>query len=137
MPIDALQLCASYLSPRPGTTPRGHRFGVLSDEQLDHANAHGLEIWAYSPLLGGAYDNPAKPIPAEYDHPASTLRLAVLDEVAAELDAGRGQVIFAWLLRHGIRPMLGGSKLDQLDVAMDAVLMDLPDDALARLDAPV
>jgi aryl-alcohol dehydrogenase-like predicted oxidoreductase len=32
--------------------------------------------------------------------------------------------------------MLGASKLHQLDIAMDAALMDLPDDAVDRLDAP-
>ncbi len=135
MPIDVLQLCATYLASRPLTRPKGHPFGVLSEEQLDHARTQGLEVWAYSPLLGGSYDNPAKQIPPEYDHPGTTRRLAVLDEVADKLGTGRGEVIFAWLLRHGIRPMLGGSKLDQLDLAMDAALMDLPDDALERLDA--
>lgn len=137
VPIDALQLCASYLAPRPWTRPKGHPFGVLSDEQMDYAQTNGLEVWAYSPLLGGAYDNPAKHIPAEYDHPGTTQRLAALDEVADKLGTGRSEVVFAWLLRHGIRPMLGGSKLEQLDLAMDAALMDLPDDALDRLDAPV
>jgi aryl-alcohol dehydrogenase-like predicted oxidoreductase len=137
VPLDVLQLCASYLAPRPWTRPKGHRFGVLDDEQLDYAETNGLEVWAYSPLLGGAYDNPAKQIPPEYDHPGTTQRLAALDEVADKLGTGRSEVIFAWLLRHGIRPMLGGSKVDQLDLAMDAALMELPDDALERLDAPV
>ncbi|MGH3368211.1 MAG: aldo/keto reductase [Nocardioidaceae bacterium] len=62
-PIDVLQLCASYVAPRPGTRPKGHRFGVLSDEQLDYARTHGLEVWAYSPLLRGAYDNPDRQLP--------------------------------------------------------------------------
>jgi aryl-alcohol dehydrogenase-like predicted oxidoreductase len=136
IPIDALQLCATYLAPRPRTTPSGHRFGVLSAEQLDYAQTNSLEVWAYSPLLGGSYDNPAKQIPTEYDHPGTTQRLAVLDEVADKLGTERSQVVFAWLLKHGIRPMLGASKLHQLDIAMDAALMDLPDDAVDRLDAP-
>jgi aryl-alcohol dehydrogenase-like predicted oxidoreductase len=136
IPIDALQLCATYLAPRPRTTPSGHRFGVLSEEQLDYAQTNSLEVWAYSPLLGGSYDNPAKQIPTEYDHPGTTQRLAVLDEVADKLGTERSQVVFAWLLKHGIRPMLGASKLHQLDIAMDAALMDLPDDAVDRLDAP-
>ncbi|MDX6298238.1 MAG: hypothetical protein QOI51_2095 [Nocardioidaceae bacterium] len=137
VPLDVLQLNATYLAPRPWTTPKGHPFGVLSAEQMDYAQTNGLEVWAYSPLLGGAYDNPAKQIPSEYDHPGTTRRLAALDEVADKLGTGRSEVIFAWLLRHGIRPMLGGSKLDQLDLAMDAALMELPDDALEHLDAPV
>ncbi|WP_238015855.1 aldo/keto reductase [Dactylosporangium sp. AC04546] len=136
-PIDALQLNATYLRPRPGTLPPGvvHRFGVLSDEQADYAQAHGLELWAYTPLLSGAYDNPAKDIPEVYDHPGNTARLAALDAVAAETGAARGQVVLAWLVSRGVRPMLGGSRLDQLDSALDAVALALTADQLERLDA--
>jgi len=135
-PFEALQLNATYLRPRPGTLPPGvvHRFGVLSDEQSDYAAEHGLDLWAYTPLLGGAYDNPAKTIPEIYDHPGNTARLAILDEVAAELGATRGQVVLAWLVSRGIQPMLGGSKLDQLDSAFDGVALQVPADLLRRLD---
>ena len=135
--FDALQLNATYLRPRPGTLPPGvvHRFGVLSDEQVDFAAEHGLEVWAYTPLLSGAYDNPAKDIPEVYDHPGNTVRLAALDAVTAETGAARGQVVLAWLLSRGIRPMLGGSKLDQLDAALDGVELKLSPDQLERLDA--
>lgn len=135
--FDALQLNATYLRPRPGTLPPGvaHRFGVLSEEQADYAAEHGMDVWAYTPLLSGAYDNPAKSIPEVYDHPGNTARLAVLDAVAAEVDATRGQVVLAWLLSRGIRPMLGGSKLDQLDSALDGVGLELPTELLQRLNA--
>ncbi len=136
VPIDALQLNATYLRPRPGTNPTSHRFGLLSDEQRDYADAHGMEVWAYTALLSGAYDDPAKPIPDEYDHPGSTRRLEVLDEVAAELGATRGQTVLAWHVAHGVRPILGGSRVDQLDSAMDAVGLVLTPDQTARLDAP-
>ncbi|WP_127472553.1 aldo/keto reductase [Microbacterium sulfonylureivorans] len=135
-PIDALQHNSTYLRPRPGTNPTNHAFGVLSDEQGDYAEAHGLEVWAYTPLLSGAYDNPAKPIPDIYDHPGNAGRLAVLDEVAAELGATRGQTVLAWHVARGIRPMLGGSKLDQLDAALDAVRLPLTADQRRRLDEP-
>ncbi|MEV0560904.1 aldo/keto reductase [Dactylosporangium sp. NPDC050588] len=136
-PFDALQLNATYLRPRPGTLPPGvvHRFGVLSDEQADYAKEHGMDVWAYTPLLSGAYDNPMKPIPDVYDHPGNTARIAALDAVAAETGAARGQVVLAWLLSHGLRPMLGGSKVDQLDSALDGVALALSADQLARLDA--
>ncbi|WP_194408858.1 aldo/keto reductase [Microbacterium cremeum] len=139
IPIDALQLNATYLRVRPGTRPPGveHRFGVLSDEQRDYADEHGLEVWAYTPLLSGAYDNPAKTIPEQYDHVGNDRRLGVLDDVAAELGATRGQTVLAWHVAHGVRPMLGGSKVEQLDAAMDAVRLTLTVDQLARLDAAV
>jgi aryl-alcohol dehydrogenase-like predicted oxidoreductase len=136
--IDALQLNSTYLRVRPGTRPPGveHPFGVLSNEQRDYAEAHGLEVWAYTPLLGGAYDNPDKAIPEVYDHPGNTRRLAVLDEVAAELGATRGQTVLAWHVAHGVRPMLGGSKPAQLDAALDAVRLPLTSAQIARLDEP-
>lgn len=139
IPIDAFQLSASYLRPRPGTLPPGnvHPFGVLDDEQRDYADANGVEIWAYTPLLSGAYDNPGKEIPEVFDHPGSNRRLAELDKAAAELGTGRGEVVLAWLLAHGIRPMLGGSKLDQLDTALRGVRLDLPAELVARMDAAV
>lgn len=136
VPIDALQLNATYLRPRPGTNPTSHPFGVLSDEQRDFADTHGLELWAYTPLLSGAYDDTAKPVPEEYDHPGNARRLEALDQVAAELGATRGQTVLAWHVAHGVRPMLGGSRVDQLDVAMDAVGRVLTADQTARLDAP-
>ncbi|TCC00400.1 aldo/keto reductase [Micromonospora zingiberis] len=136
-PIDALQLNATYLRVRPGTRPDGvvHPHGVLSDEQADHARTHRLEIWAYTPLLSGAYDNPAKPIPQVYDHPGNTRRLAAVDAVAGDIGATRGQVVLAWLVSRGIRPILGGSKLHQLDAALDGVALRLDDAQLARLDS--
>lgn len=134
-PIDALQHNSTYLRPRPGTNPTDHPFGVLSDEQREYAETHRLEVWAYTPLLSGAYDNPAKAIPEIYDHPGTTHRLEALDAVAAEVGATRGQTVLAWHVARGIRPMLGGSKLDQLDVAMDAVRISLTEDQVARLDS--
>lgn len=73
LPIDALQLNATYLRARPGVRPAGvvHPFGLLSDEQRDIAREHRMEIWAYTPLLGGAYDDPAKQIDPVYDHRAT------------------------------------------------------------------
>jgi aryl-alcohol dehydrogenase-like predicted oxidoreductase len=136
-PFDALQLNATYLRPRPGTLPPGvvHRFGVLSDEQRDYAAEHGLEIWAYTPLLSGAYDNPAKEIPAVYAHPGNTARLTALDEVAADVGASRGQVVLAWLVGEGIRPMLGGSTVAQLESALEGVALKLSDDHRQLLTA--
>ncbi|MEU6020074.1 aldo/keto reductase [Micromonospora sp. NPDC047134] len=137
LPIDALQLNATYLRVRPGTRPDGvvHPHGVLSDEQLDFARAHRMEVWAYTPLLTGAYDNPAKPIPQVYDHPGNTRRLAALQEVARATGATRSQVVLAWLVSQGIRPILGGSKLHQLDTALEGVALTLEEAHLARLNS--
>lgn len=139
VPIDAFQLNSTYLRTRPGALPPGvaHPFGVLSDEQRDFARENGIETWAYTPLLSGAYDNPAKQVPEVYDHPGTARRLAVLEEIAAARGHGRGQIVLAWQLARGIRPIVGGSKLDQLDIAMDAASIALTAEEIARMDAPV
>ncbi|MEV4738219.1 MULTISPECIES: aldo/keto reductase [unclassified Microbacterium] len=138
LPIDAFQLNSTYLRTRPGTLPPGvvHPFGVLSDEQHDFATANGIETWAYTPLLSGAYDNPAKRIPEVYEHPGTQARLEALSEIAAERGLGRGQIVLAWQLAHGIRPILGGSKVAQLDAAMDAATLELSAAERFRLDQP-
>lgn len=58
-----------------------------------------------------------------------------MDAVAAELDASRSQVVLAWLVAHGIRPILGGSTVGQLQEALAGVRLVLSDDQSARLDA--
>lgn len=139
VPIDAFQLNSTYLRTRPGTLPPGvaHPFGVLSDEQRDFARDNGIEVWAYTPLLSGAYDNQAKPVPEVYDHPGTTRRLAVLEEIAAARGVGRGQIVLAWQLARGIRPIVGGSRVEQLDAAMDAASISLTAQEHDRLDTPV
>ena len=138
-PVDAMQLSRSYLVPRPGAQPEGqnHRFGIMSDEQVDFAAENGLDLWAYTPLLSGAYDNAAKPISDTYEHSGTERRLAALDAVASELGVSRGQVVLAWLVggSPSITPILGGSRLEQLDSALQGVALELPPELRGRLDA--
>jgi len=136
VPVDAVQLSATYLRPRPGALPEGnvHPFGVLDDELADYARVHALDVWAYTPLLSGAYDNPAKVVPEVYDHPGTARRLEALTQVAGDLGVARGQVVLAWLLAHGVRPILGGSKPEQLDAALAGVRLVLTAEDLRRLD---
>ncbi|HLS72864.1 MAG TPA: aldo/keto reductase [Actinomycetaceae bacterium] len=137
VPIDALQLNATYFRARSGTRPASvsHPFGVLSEEQLDHARATRMEVWAYSPLLTGAYNNPDKALDEVYQHEGNARRDAALNQVSADLGISRSQVVLAWLTAHGIRPVLGGSKLDQLDAALDAVAQPPSAEHLDLLDS--
>lgn len=136
IPVDALQLLTTFLRVRPGLRTPGveHRFGVLDEEQLDHARATGLELWGYSPLMSGAYDNPAKPIPAEFEHVGTTRRLQALEEVSTLSGLTRSQIVLAWLLAHGIRPIVGVSTTAQLDHALDVGDQGLDPEHLAILD---
>jgi aryl-alcohol dehydrogenase-like predicted oxidoreductase len=138
-PFSALQLGLSYVQPRPFAPIDGqdHRFGVATDEALDYATCNPeLWLWAYSPLMRGSYTRPDRPFPEAYDHPGTTRRLAVLGEVAEEIGASRNQVVLAWLAggRPAITPIVGVSRPEQLDEAIEGVSIELTDDQRRRLD---
>lgn len=133
----ALQHRFSYLTPRPDHPVEGaaNRFGMATPEMLDYCAEEGLELWAYTALLTGSYERADRPFAEEYRHPGSDARLAALDAVAAEVGATRSQAVLAWLVAHGIRPILGGSTVEQLHDALAGVRLALSDDQLDRLDA--
>lgn len=139
--ISAVQLRETYLHTRPDArvAHEAHRFGPLSDEQRDHAALNDLEIWAYTPMLQGFYDRTDRPYPEPYEHPGTQRRLAVLTAVAAELGVPRGQVVMAWLAggTPPIRPILGGSRPEQLAAGLDGVRLALTAEQRRRLDEAV
>lgn len=135
-----LQLRYSYLQPRPMVRDHehDHRFGWITDEVLDYAEANpAVGLWAYSPLMSGAYERADRPVPDGFDHPGTARRLAVLAEVAAELGTSRSAVVLAWLAGGAPRvaPVAGVSSLDQLATAMAGIRLVLPAAARERLDA--
>ncbi|QYC44514.1 General stress protein 69 [Nonomuraea coxensis DSM 45129] len=136
-PYTYVQLRHTYLRPRPLTGPAeaGHR--LATDDMLDYVAAEpDLTLWAYNTLMYGAYTREDRPIPAIYDHPGTTARLATLREVAGELGATPNQVVLAWLMADGIVPIVGVSTMAQLDEAIGAAGLKLDGELKARLDAP-
>ncbi|MGW6471936.1 aldo/keto reductase [Streptomyces nigra] len=133
-PYTALQLRHSLLQPRPLTPlpEAGHR--LLTTEDLDLARSEGLAVWAYSALIWGSYVRPDKPLPAAYDHPGTTRVLAVLDEVAADLSATRNQVVLAWLMHRNIDPIVGASRVEQIEEALAAREVPLTDTHMTRFE---
>jgi aryl-alcohol dehydrogenase-like predicted oxidoreductase len=134
----AVQQHHTYLQPLPATQPTVvHRFGAVSDEVLHYLEHHeDMALWAYTPLLSGRYTRTDKTLPAEYDHPGTTRRLAVLDEVVAETGTNRNQVVLAWLTANpAITPIVGISTVEQLDDAIGGVSLTLTTDQRDRLDA--
>ena len=131
-PWTALQLRHSLVQPRPLTplAEDGHR--LLADEDLDLARSEGLAVWSYSSLMWGSYVRADKPLPQTYDHPGTARVLAVLDDVADELSATRNQVVLAWLMRQGIDPIVGVSRVEQIEEALAARRVRLGDEHLAR-----
>ncbi len=137
-PWSAVQLRYSYVLPRPGRQLPGDGHMHASQEQLDQAVAEGLIVWAYSPLINGAYVRADRPFPEIYDHPGTARRLEVLAEVAKEADATANQVVLAWLMggTPQISPILGASTVAQLEECLAARDLVLDDEQRARLDEP-
>lgn len=137
--FSAVQQRYSYVSPRPDVPVEGedHEFGMVGPETLDYVRSNpGWELWAYTPLLLGAYDRSDRPFTPAYDHPGTTRRLAALDEVSAELGATRGQVVLAWLGGGDppVLPIVGGSRPEYLDAAVAGVRLELSPEQRDRLD---
>ncbi|WP_158841103.1 aldo/keto reductase [Saccharothrix deserti] len=135
----AVQQHHTYLQPRPATQPTVvHRFGAVTDEVLHYLEHHpDMALWAYTPLLSGRYTRADKPLPAEYDHPGTARRLAVLDEIAAETGTNRNRVVLAWLTggNPAAIPIIGVSKVEQLDEAIAGVSLELTAEQRQRLDS--
>ena len=135
----ALQQQHSYLRPRAGHGSAS----LVDDEQLDYLREHDdLTLVAYSPILKGIYDDPAKRTGhwamGPYAGPDAEARLAALATVAAEVGAPPNQVVLAWLLRQSaptMIPLVGPRTLAQYDAAASALTVTLTDDQAARLDA--
>jgi aryl-alcohol dehydrogenase-like predicted oxidoreductase len=146
------QLCDRYGWPAPVALQQQHSYlrrraglahaSIVDDEQLDYLRAHGdLTLVAYSPILKGIYDDPAKRrghwAMGPYEGPDAEARLAALAEVAAEVGAAPNQVVLAWLLRSTdptFVPLVGPRTLAQYDAALAALDVKLTDEQATRLD---
>jgi aryl-alcohol dehydrogenase-like predicted oxidoreductase len=131
-PWTALQLRHSLVQPRPLTPlmEAGHR--MLTPDDLDLARSEGLAVWSYTSLMWGSYVRADKPLPQAYDHPGTARVLAVLDDIAGELSAPRTQVVLAWLMRQGVDPIVGASRVEQIEQALAARHVRLDEEHMAR-----
>ncbi|MFD8921404.1 aldo/keto reductase [Streptomyces sp. NPDC059569] len=131
-PLTALQLRHSLVQPRPLTPLAESAHRMLTADDLDLARSEGLAVWSYTSLMWGSYVRADKPLPQTYDYPGTTRVLAVLDDIAGELSATRNQTVLAWLMRQGIDPIVGVSRVEQIEEALGARHVRLGDEHLAR-----
>jgi aryl-alcohol dehydrogenase-like predicted oxidoreductase len=135
----ALQQQHSYLRRRAGLT----HGSIVDDEQLDYLRVHpDLTLVAYSPILKGIYDDPAKRAGhwamEPYEGPDAQARLAAVADLAAELGVTPNQAVLAWLMhqqRPAMVPLIGPRTFEQYQAALPALDLKLSGDQLARLDA--
>ncbi|MEU4604915.1 aldo/keto reductase [Kribbella sp. NPDC023972] len=136
----ALQLRYSYLQPRPFVRDHAHdhRFGWITDEVLDYAtNNPAQQLFAYSPLMSGAYESrPDRPIPQAFDHPGTTRRLEALTDIATTLNVTRSEVVIAWLAQGtpAITPIIGISNPTYLTTALNGAHLELTPNQRTQLD---
>ncbi|MEV4108786.1 aldo/keto reductase [Nonomuraea sp. NPDC049695] len=147
------QLCAQHGWPAPVALQQQHSYlrrraglrhaSIVDDEQLDYLQAHDdLSLVAYSPILKGIYDDPAKRAGHgamdPYQGPDAEARLAVAAEVAAETGVTPNALVLAWLLHQtspAIVPLIGPRTIQQYEAALPALDVKLTGEQLARLDA--
>ncbi|MFI8167464.1 aldo/keto reductase [Streptomyces sp. NPDC085931] len=136
---EVLQYAHTHLRPRTdvpdGLFPDGS-LGHAGPDLLSYLRAEpGLTLVAYSPLLRGAYTRPER-LPADFDHPGTPPRLAVLRDVARETGATVNQVVLAWQIGGDlpIVPLAGVSTPAQLEENLAAVDLELSEEQRARLD---
>jgi aryl-alcohol dehydrogenase-like predicted oxidoreductase len=135
----ALQQQHSYLYRRPGLVNPT----IVDDEQLDYLREHDdLSLVAYSPILKGIYDDPAKRqghwAMEPYKGPDSDARIARLVEVAAQVGVTPNQLVLAWLLHQSdprVIPLIGPRTWEQFEAALPALDIKLTADQLDRLSA--
>jgi aryl-alcohol dehydrogenase-like predicted oxidoreductase len=130
-----LQQRHSYLRPNADAD-----FGVqriVDDELLRMATERDdFTLLAYSPLLGGAYSDPAKSFQPEYQRPGIDAQLAALSEVAADIGITVNQTVISWMLSGpaSIIPVIAASRPEQLAENLEAADRRLGADALRRLN---
>ncbi|GCE78113.1 oxidoreductase [Cellulomonas biazotea] len=136
-PFTHVQLRHTYLQPRPGVALPEGGHTLATKETFDYLAAEGdLTLWAYNTLMFGAYTRPDKPLQEIFEHPGTTARLAVLREVADGLGVSPNQVVVAWLVAHGVVPIVGATRVEQVEEAVAGARLTLDAGTLARLDAP-
>jgi aryl-alcohol dehydrogenase-like predicted oxidoreductase len=132
LPIAAVQLEYSLIER---TTER---------ELLPMAEAMGLGVLGYSPLAGGIltgkYRKGEKGRATEFKAGVPQVMgghealLDVVIAVAAELQSNPAKVAIAWVSAKGVIPILGANTRLQLDANLEASLLRLDAEQIARLD---
>ena len=124
----------SYLRPKPGAD-----FGIqkaTNEDLLDYCGRHNVPLVGYAPILKGAVaGRPDITLRGNYVGDDSVARMRTLNEVANELDATPAQVTLAWMRRHTttVIPLIGVSRMEQLDENLGALDLELDDELMERL----
>jgi aryl-alcohol dehydrogenase-like predicted oxidoreductase len=130
----AVQNRFTLLEPDPGAD-LGRQ--VLLDEGVQRVCAEeGLAMVAYSTLLEGAYTRADRGLPAHYQQRDNQGVLAVLQGVADEIGLDAGQAVLSWMAHrdHPVIPVVGVSRVEQIESALTAVSTWMPANTVEALE---
>jgi aryl-alcohol dehydrogenase-like predicted oxidoreductase len=100
-------------------------------ELLPMARALGLLVTGWAPLAQGLLAGKETAWSTE----AQRALAAEVADVARELERTPAQVALAWSMAKGVVPVIGSTRVEQLQDSLGAAGFTLPEDHLARLDA--
>ena len=94
----------------------------------------GIELMAYSPLIGGYYNCENAPLSLGYQ--GNEAHLAVLKEVAAETEATGNQLVYAWMLHSNpkVMPLVSCDTREQYEEALGALKVRLTPEQMEQLN---
>jgi aryl-alcohol dehydrogenase-like predicted oxidoreductase len=121
-------------------------------EMIPLCRAEGLAVIPWSPLARGLVARPKRDSEARGTTRSSNDRFAeqfyagnfdwaivdVVERIAAERGVSMAEVALAWLLsRPGVTaPIVGATKIEQLETSLRALTLELTRDEIAALEAP-
>lgn len=128
-----IQQRCTYLRPRAGTDFGGQI--SVNEDMMDFVRESGITLLAYSPLLGGYYNDRTKPLMEQYQGADTQKRMEVLDEVAAESGASPAQLVYYWLMHSdpSVLPLVASSSRKQFEEALGALELKLSKGQMDRL----
>lgn len=134
----ALQQQHSYLHRGAGVD----RASTVDSEQLDYVRAHtDLTLFAYSPTLGGTFDDDQKWADSSfrtgYLGQLNAERRAFVRKLAAQVGCTPNQLVLAWLMAQQsprMSPITGVRTWEQYEQNVAAADIELSTDVLTALD---
>jgi len=121
----------TYLRPKVGASFGGQR--SANRDLLEYCRNREITLLAYSPLLHGSYTREDKELPKQYQHADSDARIEALRSVAKEVDATLNQLILAWMMRQDIIPIIGASRVEQIDENLGCFNVTLSEEQMETL----
>jgi aryl-alcohol dehydrogenase-like predicted oxidoreductase len=113
----------------------------IERELLPMAEAFGMSVAAWAPLASGrlAGARSSRRVDADALTPRDKAAAAAVQAVAEELGATPAQVAIAWTRSRSaaVHPLVGVSTVEQLTENLGALDLDLPAEAVGRLEAAV